>query len=273
MTDSRDPDGLLTERTCEKTGLRLVRTRAEQVVRIARPSYGPLNPMLREPDPVKVEQWARWDVPAARTIYVARDEQTAYREVLAYVAPSVGVRNTRLSDVFTEDDEADPRSLLQAIAAEWENLWSIEPRKIVSAWRDARRVYRLTLPADGWTVLVEHQDSIDALNRGLAQDLSATGIARLTRSHLSGEDRNLTVAAAWWIRDQVLDDGSLPHGICFPSKHGSNGTCWAIWLRRVDDGADPSTEPTKMVDYQDIKDADHNPALKAASEALGLIML
>lgn len=117
---------------------------------------------------------------------------------------------------------------------------------------------------------IEHQDSLDALNRALAQVLAKVGLSRLTRGHLLGEERRLTVLAASWIHSRILDDGSLPHGINFSSKHGSNGACWAIWLRRIDDGHEASKEPTKNVGTQAIQCADQNPDLKAAAAAFGL---
>src|SRR5690625_7963462 len=43
----------------------------------------------------------------------------------------------------------------------------------------------------------------------------------LTLAHLTGEDRALTTAIATALRDEVtLDDGTLPLGIRFLSKHG-----------------------------------------------------
>lgn len=275
MTDSLGPAEYTDTRQCARTGLRLVRTAGREAVRVARLSYGALNPVLREESPSSVDKWGRWDILGGRTIYTADHAETAYREVLAYLAPSAGVRDTRLDQVFTEDDQATggPHTLLEAIAAEWGELWHIEPRMIVRGWRDARLLYELMLPVDGWCVDVEHQDSIDALNRGLAQHLAAAGISRLTREHACGENRDITTYAALWIHGQVLDDGSLPHGITYPSKHGSNGTCWALWLRRVDDGHDPSTEPTTVTDEHEIKDPQHDTALKAAADAFGLTIL
>src|SRR5699024_7506193 len=65
----------------------------------------------------------------------------------------------------------------------------------------------------------------------------------LTLAHLTGEDRALTTAIATALRDEVtLDDGTLPLGIRFLSKHGhpaqGTGTCWAYWMRYVDRGLD-----------------------------------
>ncbi len=143
-----DDPGL--SRQCEKTGLRLVPTRGHQVVRIARPSYGPMNPLLRGTGLSGAGSWARWDVPAGRTIYAADSEYIAYCELLAYVARAVGLRNTRLSQVFVEEEGAsDPRTLLDAIASEWEQLFSIDPLKIVQGWRDGRRRYTLSPPDTG----------------------------------------------------------------------------------------------------------------------------
>lgn len=258
-------------RTCGSTGLRLVPVLSQSIYRIAKPSYGPLNPPLRKENPSDVGDWGRWDVLGGRTIYAVDTPEIAYREVLAYVTPSDGVRDTKLSSVF-EDSMAqdDPRTLLAAITQEWEVVCRFEPLKIPRAWRDQRQLYVLAAPQTGWMVDIEHQDSLDALNRGLAQMLAKAGLSRLTRGHLLGEERRLTVLAASWVHDRVLDDGSLPHGINFSSKHGSNGACWAIWLRRVDDGHEATKEPTKHVSTWQIKAPDQNPALKAAAEAFGL---
>ncbi len=67
------------------------------------------------------------------------------------------------------------------------------------------------------------------------------------RSEVTSGRRDVTTVLAAWIKDQVLDDGSYPIGIRFPSKHGAvgagSGFCWAFWLRRADIGLidDPVT--------------------------------
>lgn len=70
---------------------------------------------------------------------------------------------------------------------------------------------------------------------------------------------------ATWVREQILDDGSLPLGIRFRSKHGS-GYCWAYWLRRRDDGLED--EPMSADSGQEI-DIDR-PALVAVSARMGI---
>jgi hypothetical protein len=74
------------------------------------------------------------------------------------------------------------------------------------------------------------------------------GISRLTQAHLLGEDRHLTTEISSWVWNQMLDDGRYPHGITFPSKHGSDYLCYAIYLRAIGDGKPLSSEPTKTDD-------------------------
>lgn len=266
------PSVSATARRCESTGLRIVAHHDRRAVRIAKPSYGPLGPQVRELNPTgdTIRSWGRYDATGAATIYAAASAEAAYREVLAYLAPAPGLRNTHLSDVFTEDSPGDHRTLLQAITDDWDDLWSIHPKKIVQGWREARALYELSLPCSGWFVDITHQDSLDALNYGLARLLHATGRDRLTLGDLCGEDRRWTVLAARWIYEQVLDDGSLAHGVHFMSKHGSNSSCWAVWLRLVADGADPISEPTKFLAESRIEPPDRNAALSAAARSFGL---
>jgi len=46
---------------------------------------------------------------------------------------------------------------------------------------------------------------------------------------LRGEDRRITTTVARWAQGLHLDDGTLPLGITYGSKHGT-GRCWAYWL-------------------------------------------
>ncbi|OMH24574.1 hypothetical protein BKD30_08345 [Tersicoccus phoenicis] len=67
----------------------------------------------------------------------------------------------------------------------------------------------------------------------------------------------------------VLDDGSLPHGIVYPSRHDGGTTCFATWLRRVDDGYDASTELTIADQGQSIEF--DNPDFGSVIDAFGII--
>jgi hypothetical protein len=80
----------------------------------------------------------------------------------------------------------------------------------------------------------------------------------LTLSHLTSDDRVLTTAIATQLRNAVtLDDGSLPLGIRFVSKHGvpvgATGTSWAYWMRDVDEGLRERTvvTETRSIEHDD----------------------
>lgn len=70
----------LDQRICSRTGLALV-AGPVSALRIARESYGPLNPISR-PHGESPEAWSRYDTPD-RTIYACADPVTAYMELLA----------------------------------------------------------------------------------------------------------------------------------------------------------------------------------------------
>lgn len=57
--------------------------------------------------------------------------------------------------------------------------------------------------------------------------------------------------------DVTLEDGTLPLGIRFLSKHGhpatGSGTCWAYWMRDVDSGLG---EPTSVMSKAPIHEDD-----------------
>lgn len=70
---------------------------------------------------------------------------------------------------------------------------------------------------------------------------------------LTGDDRVLTTAIATTLRD----DGTLPLGIRFLSKHGhpaqGTGICWAYWMRNVDSGL---AEPATRTHQEEIREDD-----------------
>ncbi|MEC5182561.1 hypothetical protein [Arthrobacter sp. CG_A4] len=105
-----------------------------------------------------------------------------------------------------------------------------------------------------------------ALGGGIGEKISdELGISQLTLGVLHGESRAATTMIATWIRDQVLDDGSLPLGIRFKSKNGG-GDCWAYWLRRRDDGLDGDD----MTFDSGAAIHAHNPAPLTVAERFGI---
>lgn len=261
-------------RICGKTGLALVRATGQTATRIAKFSHGPMNPLVRNggEDP---GGWGRYDVAGHRTIYAASPSEGAYAESLAVLRPAPSLA-TKISDLFDDDAPDGNQSLEELVRDDWDNQFHTVPGFLPAGWRQERLEYQLTLPGDGWIVGIEHGDSIAAISRAIGGPLSAT-IGRhhhLTVGDLRGENRQTTTSIARWIHAQVLDDGSLPHGIVYGSKHGSNWSCWAIWLRIVDDGDDPSTdvqrEPTRAAPGSRILSCDQNDSLRTIVDLFGL---
>jgi len=205
-----------------------------------------MNPLVR--GGADRDTWGRYDVAGHRTIYAADPRAAAYAESLAAQRVSESLSTKTLSDIFSAatGKEGLP-TLLDMVKEEWAERHHMQPQQIAAGWRLERREYELQLPTNGWFVEVETADSISALSAGIAPYLVERGILQLTVGHLKAEDRALTTTVAGWVREQVLDDGSLPHGIIYDSKHSKGWGCWAIWLRAVDDGKGIDSEPTKVI--------------------------
>lgn len=236
-----------TATICTQTGLALVRSWPMTVYRIQKSSFGPMNPPERSGGVDRME-WSRWDVPDARTIYTADSRLGAFMETLSWARPA---EMGTMAEIFDEDDDVDPDERLEdAVRAEWRQQhggWS--PGHIPASWRDGRMVYKLQLPTDGWFVHITASTSIAALNRipglvDLVVDEDDPDTHRITAAPLLDQDREFTTRVANWVHDQTLFDGSRPHGIFYHSKLGDDLVCRAIWLRRIADGAEPSSEPT-----------------------------
>jgi len=105
----------VTARVDSATGLRLMASPTVPVFRIAKSSYGPVNPPVREDS--KRRAWNRWDT-RGRTVYASDSAGTAYIEALAWA-----------------HEEAAGRDRAIRKTAE---LW------LPTIWRDGRRMYQLT---------------------------------------------------------------------------------------------------------------------------------
>lgn len=247
-------------RICEQTGLCLVPANGQTVYRIQKSSYGALNPVLRE-DSATRSEWGRWDVLNHRTIYAASSREGAYLETLGWAdLEEPKVKNVRLDDLF--DDEGKT-SWLDAIDAEWRTQGHMPIGQLPRQWRDERTIYTLQLPRTGWFIRVDHSASIAAV-RDTWRAATASA-ATLTLTDLLSADRELTTKIADLLHSKILDDGSLAHGLVYPSKHGTDHDCWAIWLRSIDDG-NPDREPTTVLTSAPIDFNDRD--LRAASQAL-----
>lgn len=98
---------------CKLTGLRIVASRGQSVYRVARRSFGPLNPPVRTGG--SALDWSRWDTPG-RTVYGGSTEKCAFMEVLAYVSPDPPAIN--LEDLFDDVDDTDAKTLAEQIRGE-----------------------------------------------------------------------------------------------------------------------------------------------------------
>lgn len=254
-----------SHRVCEKTGLGLT-AGPTSPLRIARQSFGPLNPLTREPGSDR-GAWSRYDV-LGRTVYACADDLTAYLELLAPYRTMIDAERRALQPVA--DFLARPLEEVWCdVVTDWDESGTMKASWLPRAFREGRAVYELSFPT-GWWIDITAAETLAALRERFPQpwptkhsDLSEP----LTLSHLTSDDRFLTTTIAQTLHDTVeLDDGSLPLGIQFLSKHGhpSGGTghCWAYWMRDVDDAGLP--ERARVLSSRPI--AEDDPVFLAAQK-------
>lgn len=156
-----------------------------------------------------------------------------------------------------------PAGLAVLMEEEWDQRGHMPPGNLARGWRTERALYELSMPNDGWWVLLEHPESMAAAGNALGDELASIGIGALDVAVLRGSQRGATVLLADWVRAQVLDDGSLAHGIRYDSRHAT-GPAWAYWLRKVDDGHDVATEAVTLQAEAQITDGDSDLQVAAA---------
>ncbi|MET3920049.1 hypothetical protein [Arthrobacter sp. UYEF20] len=204
---------------------------------MAKESYGPLSPPERGLLSEDRSGWYRFDTPG-RTVYAAEDNETAFCEALSWARMT-----TQHADYLKKTAAffgAPVEKIRKEVEDEWHANGHLIPGWIPANWRDGRRVYTMRFASGAW-VDIAHSESIAALNDALNSLLYEADIPEsLTLAEVTSGRREVTTLLASWIRDQILDDGSYPMGIRFPSKYGAvgqgHGYCWAFWLRRADVG-------------------------------------
>lgn len=245
-----------TRRICQDTGLALVAGPVSSF-RIARESYGALAPKPREAtdDP---GSWSRYDT-IGRTIYSSADRVTAFMELLASYRTDINAERRALQPAA----DAVGMSLddyWNDIVSEWDEAGNMKAMWLPRTFRDGRALYTLQYP-EGWWIDATATETIAAIHdlfTGPWPTKDGDSEKPLTLADLTGDDRVLTTAIAGVIREHVqLDDGTLPLGMQFLSKHGrpadGSGLCWAYWMRQVDSGLD---EPAKVLATEPILDDD-----------------
>ncbi|PWB97547.1 hypothetical protein [Homoserinimonas hongtaonis] len=234
-------------RICKKTGLVLT-AGPVSAFRIARESLGPFDPPVREGDDVGA--WSRYDT-LGRTIYASSDKLTAYMEVLAYYR-TVAMEQKRALQPAADAMGVPLCDYWKQIVEEWDALGTMKASWLPTAFREGRELYTISFP-EGWWVDITKMETIAALNK-LAEEIDGLP-EELTLGHLTGNDREITTAIATLLRTKIeLDDGTVPLGIEFGTKHGQpaggGGTCWAYWMRQLDVGFD---EPAVCTNSESIE--------------------
>jgi RES domain-containing protein len=234
-------------RICAASGLELTKAQGQKAWRVAQTKYGPLDPQARPQvrpgtNVDAWKSWQRWDVPGHRTVYAADSKKVAYAEVLGWFKRQLADQpGTGLDLSKYLDDIPDAASGWNEVSREWGN--HLPPYTLPASWRNERLMYRVTVPTDGWFTNVSTLQSMSAIEKAIGPQLALLAVSQMDLSLLTSDRREVTCEISEWVHGLKLDDGNLPHGIAYPSRHGGE-RCWAIWLRRIDDGLDPASELT-----------------------------
>ena len=229
--------------------------------RVHTSAWGPLNPPLRSGMPSAA--WSRFDQPGRVTLYGGGDPTTAFLETLSYAVP------TPVSLAALFDDHAEP------VADQWDRLGFMHYGHVPAQWRLDRELtcFRPITPVP---VVDLGADDTIAFLRATVGSWWPPRQARplsIDLSLLTGGHRRITSRVAWWLARQVMPDGTRPAGLAYPSRHGANRTCYALWIDLS--AFAPGTTVTAAVATRFTADppqaipADH-PALVSAARQLGL---
>lgn len=206
----------------------------------------------------EVTGWSRYDT-VERTLYASEDKLTAYMELLAPYRTEITDSRRALQPVA--DILGMPLDKLwRDIVSEWDEAGDMRARWLPRAFREGRALYTLSFPA-GWWIDITAVETLAAMRELFGDNwptINGEIAEPLTLSHLTSDDRVLNTAIAAALREQIeLDDGALPLGIRFISKHGrpraGTGLCWSYWMRELDSGL---SEPTKVTSIETIEEND-----------------
>jgi hypothetical protein len=232
-------------RVCTATGFGLVAAADESVGwRITKDAYvqtsgitGVLtNNGVGSLPPGTPDRRGRYDT-VGRTVYFADTAKTALAEVLQHFRVEV-MSMTKDAVAIGIDVDLYRRELAKDLHARG----LPGPGEVPVDWQMASSLYKVHLPSAGWWVVIDSPATLNALSEKMRGSAD-----QLTLGDVCGDDRGLTTQLAQIIRESVLDDGSLPLGIEFPSKT-AYGRCWAWWNRRADDNLNPGGNDPKLID-------------------------
>jgi len=232
-----------TERVCSTTGLGLVAAAGQSGWRIAKESYvnaGGINSVLKNDvvgklpagTPDKRHRYAT----EGRTVYFAAGKTAAFAEVLQDFRVKL-VKLAKDADAVGMSVEEYRRQVTEEAHA----AGVPGPGEIPVDWQMNYGLYGVKMPTAGWWVKIDAGETLTRLTDAFGED------SMLTLADVAGENRPLTTVIAQLIWLVVLDDGSLPLGIDYPSKTGY-GRCWAWFNRREDDGLSPGGNDPALVE-------------------------
>lgn len=225
-------------RICSETGLALVQYPAMGTQRVFKKAYGPLKGRPRtSPDP---DEWNRFDLPDQATLYSSTSRCGSYAEVLAPMRPKIAELAALAADVF---DDVAPGS--NPIYDEWCERGYMYPGSLPRIWHIERAVAQLHVETNGWYVDVEHPISLQVIRTEFAGLLDAADIPDMDVSVIRGHNRIVTCTIAEWINSIYLDDGTIPLGIRYNSRHGTDWECWATFPEtKVSAASELAIDPT-----------------------------
>lgn len=214
--------GVDSERTCSRTNLSLVASAGRLVYRVARKDIGPLSPRSR-PTGGPRDNWSRYDIPRRKTVYCGSTFIGAYTEAMYWAKqPLPEIIHTLALELEKSGDE-----FCREVALQWTKS-HMSPHCLSAGWRERRKLYTLKLPSKGWFVDVSASGTVAAIRNGIGS--GSRSMSGITLGDISGDNRGVTTGIAERLAVTKLDDGTLPLGVRFQSKHGADLECWAIWL-------------------------------------------
>lgn len=201
---------------CERTGLALVPASEQQTFRLAKPSYGVLNPLVRGLSSSEDRAgWNRFDLSGEQTIYCASSPEGAYGELLGAL---------KISGTYRGQDYLDgvgDAGLYSLIAEDWAGLGKRPPGVVDIDWLHAHRMYTVAMPPSGWFVEIEHARTLTYLSGHIPLPLWERSIAEITVSEIRSSDRHITTELAGTLAAAVLAKRSPALGVHYHSKHGT----------------------------------------------------
>lgn len=200
--------------------------------RVHKQAYGALNPPARDGDPD--ESWSRFDIAGFATLYGGVNELTAYEESLAYAR----VDPEEYEGLFDDED-------VEPVSEQWARLGHMSEQHMPAQWRAVRSLSSFVPKrAEDLTIInVGSGDTLAYLRATMGQwavRLEPFPPTDLDVSGVTGSDRRLTCAVAWWLQRHTLPDGRRPDGLRYNSRHGTDMECYALW---VDLGNYPTGTP------------------------------